>query len=392
VSILSRGPIPTIHSDMTLLAGALLGLLVGVIVFLVLFRTANRERSDVSALISGVKGEERLRALELNVQGSIRELRDALNTIDQARSVSLARLDTVIGESQRTIGALQRSTSKLAETLSSSQARGQLGERLADDVLRAAGFVEGVNYQRNRQMAGGTNRPDFTFTLPEGRTLNMDVKFPLASYVRYVEFDDGPDRDAALKQFLTDVWSTIRSVATRDYVDTSRGTLAFMLVFVPNEQIFGFIHECDSGLADEARGLGVVLCSPLTLFALLSVIRQAADAFALASDADEVLRALSGFSLQWEKYQESVVTVGRRLESAQRAFDEMHGPRTRALNKQLGRVEELRKQRNLPLPVGDAEDELGDRDSQGSDPEQSADRPSRPEDQIFRVRPTAAGD
>jgi len=142
---------------MTLLAGALLGMLVAVAAFLALYWTMNRERSDVSALISGVKGEERLRALEQNVQGSLQELRDAMQVIDRARSESLVRLDTVLGESQRTIATLQRSTSKLAETLSSSHARGQLGERLADDVLRAAGFMEGLNYRRNSQIEGGGN-------------------------------------------------------------------------------------------------------------------------------------------------------------------------------------------------------------------------------------------
>ena len=40
---------------MTLLAGALLGLLVAVVAFLALYWTMNPERSDVSALISGVK-------------------------------------------------------------------------------------------------------------------------------------------------------------------------------------------------------------------------------------------------------------------------------------------------------------------------------------------------
>ena len=37
------------------------------------------------------------------------------------------------------------------------------------------------------QVAGGTGRPDYTFDLPKGHVLYMDVKFPLASYLRYLE-------------------------------------------------------------------------------------------------------------------------------------------------------------------------------------------------------------
>jgi hypothetical protein len=47
-------------------------------------------------------------------------------------------------------------------------ARGQWGERMAEDVLRLAGFVENVNYVKQTQLEGGTGRPDFTFPLPKG--------------------------------------------------------------------------------------------------------------------------------------------------------------------------------------------------------------------------------
>ena len=50
----------------------------------------------------------------------------------------------------------------------SPTARGQWGERMAEDVLRLAGFVENVNYVKQTQVEGGTGRPDFTFPLPEG--------------------------------------------------------------------------------------------------------------------------------------------------------------------------------------------------------------------------------
>ena len=60
--------------------------------------------------------------------------------------------------------------------------RGQWGERMAEDVLRLAGFVENVNYRKQVQIEGGTGRPDYTFELPKGHVLYMDVKFPLAAY------------------------------------------------------------------------------------------------------------------------------------------------------------------------------------------------------------------
>src|SRR3989442_690290 len=77
-------------------------------------------------------------------------------------------------------------TRKLREALSSSKARGQGGERMAEDVLRLAGLLEGVNY-RKQTTIDGAGRPDYTFLLPNGRVMHMDVKFPLDNYVRHLE-------------------------------------------------------------------------------------------------------------------------------------------------------------------------------------------------------------
>jgi hypothetical protein len=45
------------------------------------------------------------------------------------------------------------------------------------------------------------------------------------------------------------------------------------------------------------------------------------------------------------KYQEAIDTGGKRLDSRQRAFEELQGTRTRVMNKQFARVDELRQQR-----------------------------------------------
>ena len=53
---------------------------------------------------------------------------------------------------------LSESARSLREALVSPTARGQWGERMAEDVLRLAGFVENVNYVKQTQVEGG-HRP-----------------------------------------------------------------------------------------------------------------------------------------------------------------------------------------------------------------------------------------
>src|SRR5262249_17234824 len=60
------------------------------------------------------------------------------------------------------LATLGTTTQQLRDALANSKARGQWGERLAEDVLRVAGFVEGISYRKQRALASGVI-PDFTF-------------------------------------------------------------------------------------------------------------------------------------------------------------------------------------------------------------------------------------
>ena len=122
-----------------------------------------------------------------------------------------------------------------------------------------------------------------------------------------------------------------------------------MLLFLPNEQLTGFIHEHDPSLLDDAMAQRVVMCSPLTLFAFLGVIRQAFDNFVVEQTSDEILQLIGTFGQQWQKYTESVEKVKRHLEGVQREFDQLVGTRRRALERPLQQLEDLRVRRNLPV-------------------------------------------
>ena len=63
---------------------------------------------------------------------------------------------------------------------------------MAEDVLRLAGFHENINYVKQTQIDGG-GRPDYTFPMPKGHDLYMDVKFPMAAYLRYLEAGTTPN-------------------------------------------------------------------------------------------------------------------------------------------------------------------------------------------------------
>lgn len=286
------------------------------------------ERAEFEARINVV-----LAQLE-RMQGLIRELeRDRAGKFGELA----ARLD-VAGQSAE---ALVAQTRQLAAALGNARARGQWGERLAEDVLRAIGMVENVSYRKQEGIADGTRRPDFTVLLPHGLVVHMDVKFPFDNWLRLTEAQDDAARRRHEAAFVRDVRARIGEVAGRDYVAPADGTLDFAILFVPNEQILAGALEIEPGLLDEALARSVVLASPATLFAILAVIRRGLDSFRLGQAARELALLLGGFRKAWTDYLAESERVGRALEEAQAAFHRLQGVRVRQLDRRLDRLDHL---------------------------------------------------
>ena len=121
-----------------------------------------------------------------------------------------------------------------------------------------------------------------------------------------------------------------------------------MLVFIPNEQVYGFIHEHDATLLDDAMRNKVVLCSPLTLYAILAVVRQAVENFRFEQGSKKILEHLGEFQKQWGKFVEAMEKMGRKLDEARNEFDDLKTTRTRLLERQLDKIEDLRAAREEP--------------------------------------------
>jgi DNA recombination protein RmuC len=284
---------------------------------------------------------------------------DLVAGLQRERAEQHGQLVTGLAEATRESRRLAETTQHLREALASPKARGQWGERMADDVLRLAGMVEGITYRKQTAIPGGTI-PDVTFLLPGGRQLHMDVKFPIDNYLRYLEAATDAERDRAAAAFLRDVRNRIKELASRGYVQPE-ATLDEVLLFIPNESVYAFIHEHDPELIDVALRQKVVLCSPVTLFAVLAVVRQAVEHARLERTSDELLECLGGFSQEWVKFSGSLDTVVKRFDTAQRGLEDLTGPRLRQLERQLGRIDDLRARRGLPEPAdahGDGEGEV----------------------------------
>jgi DNA recombination protein RmuC len=196
--------------------------------------------------------------------------------------------------------------------------------------------------------------------LPQNLKLNMDVKFPHDNYGKYCNEENDALRDGYKQQFLKDVRQRIKEVTTRDYINPAENTLDYVLVFVPSEQIYCFIHENDQNLMDDALKSNVILCSPLTLYAMLSIIRQQIDNYKLEKTAAQMLALFGTFNKQWHEYKKYMDSLGKKLEQAHQEYDTLSSRRSRMLERPLKQIDELRTERGiLEAPLVEDENVIG---------------------------------
>jgi DNA recombination protein RmuC len=311
--------------------------------------------------------DTRLDQVQTEMRAEMTKLGTLVSSLAETSAQKFGQVDQSLRSHAEITQTLSDSARALREAMASPTARGQWGERMAEDVLRLAGFVENVNYVKQTQLDGATGRPDFTFPLPKGHELYMDVKFPMAGYLRFLDSDTDAERQAHRTAFLRDVRARVRELAKRDYANESaKRSVDYVLLFLPNEQLTGFIHEHDPALIDDAMGQRVVMCSPLTLFAFLGVIRQAYDNFVIEQTSDQILALMGKFGTEWAKYTEELDKLKRRFEQLDRQFETVTGTRRRQVERPLRQIDSMRRERNLPID-GQLFGELGEADDNDDD-------------------------
>jgi DNA recombination protein RmuC len=324
--------------------------------------TLQRSTSELLKLAeSTLSGQNKLSSQELQTKkelidqqltkmtAELEKVATMVSDYEKDRSQKFGELNRGIQAITKQTDDLTSTTNALKEALSSSQARGQWGQRMADDVLHLAGLEEGINYRQQQTRSDSGQRPDYTFFLPNNQSVNMDVKFPLDNYLRYLEAETDADRSQYSRAFMKDVRTHIKDLSSREYIAADGGTVEY--VFIPNESVYSFIHQNDPRILDDALAARVILCSPMTLFAVLAVIRQSVENFAMQQTSSEMLSLFGNFRKQWDAFIVALEKLGERIGALQKEYVALTTTRRNQLERPLTRIEDLHAQHAKPVQL-----------------------------------------
>ncbi len=285
------------------------------------------------------------------------KVQEMIAAFEKDRDLKFGAISKGLENHSQQTAKLQEITQNLSRILADPRQRGIWGQKIAEDILHLIGMQEGINYHQQKGLAIAPGRPDFTFLLPNKKIINMDVKFPLDNFRRFIEESNEPARQGYRAQFLKDARVMIKQVTTRDYINTDADTLDYAIVFIPLEQAYAFIMEQDGTFMDDALRARVIVCSPWTLYAMLAVIRQSIDNFNLERSANRILELMTAFYKQWGNYVGEMDKMGKKIDDLHGVFNNLVTTRRNQLERPLQQIDQLYRQRHL-TGIGEEEQSI----------------------------------
>ena len=316
-------------------------------------KETEEDNKDDEYLIKGIVSE-----IIENEESQIYKL---LNRSDQTVKEFLEKT----GEIKSSITGVDQQTRNLISVLNNNQSRGQWAEFQVEDLLEIMEYKEGLHYQTQKRMSTGTI-PDFTFYLPENKTINMDSKFPLTNYMEIAKLnrdleDETLDELARKeitesirnknKEFLDKAIKTkIDETSSREgYISVEEGTVDFVLMYIPLENLYHFLLTSEIGanrtpVIQYAFSKKVILVSPQTLMAYLETIRHSMKLFSLQTDTKNILATHEKIKVEIRKFIESFDDVTKRLDQTVKSFEALKTTRVNKLEKSFEELDSVNKE------------------------------------------------
>ncbi|MGI9085245.1 MAG: DNA recombination protein RmuC [Aeromicrobium sp.] len=176
----------------------------------------------------------------------------------------------------------------LASALRNNSVRGAFGETQLKSLVESAGLLRRVDFttQESIEAESGARRPDMVVHLPGGKQMAIDAKVPYAAFIE----SNRPDiadaqRAEQLARHAKQVKAHIDALAGKSYWTGLAASPEFTVAFIPNESILNSALDADPGLMEHAFAKGVLLATPVNLWAVLKTVAFTWQQDVLTDDA-----------------------------------------------------------------------------------------------------------
>ena len=294
------------------------------------FQIAQRELNGVRAETLRDLGDK-----EKAIDSLLSPIREGLLKYD-------AKVDKIARERDEAFGALTnqlqriehanvqlgRQTEQLSRAMRSPAARGQWGELQLRRVMEISGMLEHCDFDSQPTVGedGSRLRPDVIIRLPGNRTVVIDSKVPLSSYLDAVDEPDEGARKLKLKAHSAQLRAHSDALGRKGYWQHVGDSPEFVVLFLPSEVFFSAALEHDPLLIEDSFTRNrVVIATPTTLIALLQAVAYGWRQESIARSAQEIAELGRELYERLSKFDDHIGNVGDHLEKAMKFYNSAVG-------------------------------------------------------------------
>lgn len=254
----------------------------------------------------------------------LEELQRNNEAMDQRRAEAYGDLKEQLASLAKQQAGFQHATATLARALQDTGAAGAWGEMVLERVLEMGGLVEGIHFETQsvRQDEAGTVRPDVVVKLPGERTVVIDSKAPLRSFMSAQGDVSEAERAALLADHAAKLLGHARALGSKGYAKRS-DTTDFVVLFVPSEAAFRAAYEHKQDMVEEALAFNVFIATPTTLLALIRAVAYGWRQEQASREARKIQEAGQKLYESVGKVVEHFEKMGRGLRQAVGAYNEL---------------------------------------------------------------------
>lgn len=293
-----------------------------------------------------------MESIVLPLKEQINEFKKKVEEGNEKQTVLHTSLETQIKNIIAQTKAISEDAIKLTNALKGENKRaGNWGEHILDTILQNSGLIKGIHYESQQNITTEDNRrliPDFIVHLPNTEdgfenTIVIDSKVSLVAYERYFHSETEEDKEINLQEHIKSVRNHIDELASKNYELVTKGSLGFVMMFIPIEPAYLVAVQGEPTLWEYAYKKKIILISATNMITSLRLIADIWKIDTRNKEAQSMAETCGGIYDKLLGFLETFEDVGSSVSKAQEQYEKAKGQLITGKGNVIKRLGDLRQ-------------------------------------------------
>lgn len=278
-------------------------------------KTANEILQDKTLKFTEVN-KVNLESILKPLDRSIKEFRENVNKNLTEETKQRTSLENEIKKIMEQTNLVSEQANNLASALKGENKKaGNWGENVLETILQNTGLIRGEHYTTQDVHYNEEDIriiPDVIINLPDERKVIIDSKVSLVAYDNYFSAETEEVQKAELTKHILSIRQHVNELSQKKY-DQIKGSLGFVMMFVPIESAYLIAMQNDRDLWNYAYNKNIVLVSSTTLISTLRIFADLWRTDKLNKNAEKIIESSGKMYEKFIGFLESFEEIGDKL-------------------------------------------------------------------------------